>query len=448
MPTIGTYGRTDLDPTVRANPHQFLFASFFSEDSDPCMLVTHSTKSVTKVFKESINNDKTAETRLDGIFYPFIWAIKDEETGNPVLDGTDGDNIFRGNPEGLPSCVLRSVTLHQDGDPEQPATGKEAPSADVDRSKEGISFFALNPFGQYRASAEHGDAIENAEGEDRSGVFGKGIGLRGPAILTGWGYDLVGNPFPSGNTSTENAFAGTIEESGITVRSGHSVNPKDYVSAPIDFRYDQFRNVYTTERYETKRMAYITAGDPVNGYSFSPIATTVDGNLSVISPNTPPYPEGVLPNKAYDVSFSNFITLPAAVMIEIAMFPVSDGNGVSIIPRWVFRNNERSFLARITGGGGPTYTFTPIGTGGAAPGVEQKAFNLVELTHSEGIDTGRDSYPDGFSRQPIPDDAYVEMFRLPPNVEGITGYAWGAQVPSDTKFYFSQVNAHDGECEE
>jgi hypothetical protein len=181
-----------------------------------------------------------------------------------------------------------------------------------------------------------------------------------------------------------------------------------------------------------------------------------NGSLSATTPYVPPYSEDVVPNKAYDVSFSNFLTLPAAVMIEIAMIPVVEGVTTKVVPRWVFRNNERSFLARITGHSVGVYFFTPIGTGGALEGIEQKAFNTVELTRSEGIDITLDSYPDGFSWKPIGAkgvstahqvDAYVEMFRLPPDVGGLTGYSWGSQIPSDVRFYFSQVNAHDGECE-
>jgi len=63
----------------------------------------------------------------------------------------------------------------------------------------------------------------------------RGVGLRLPLILAGWGYDLDGVPVPSG-TSTD-LFKGDYP-------SGYQVDPSNYVAAPLDVRYDRDRGVW------------------------------------------------------------------------------------------------------------------------------------------------------------------------------------------------------------
>ncbi len=62
----------------------------------------------------------------------------------------------------------------------------------------------------------------------------RGIGLRGPLILTGWGFDTQGEPVPRGSGDL---FKGDVE-------FGWQTDPKDYISAPIDLRYDNDKNLW------------------------------------------------------------------------------------------------------------------------------------------------------------------------------------------------------------
>lgn len=64
----------------------------------------------------------------------------------------------------------------------------------------------------------------------------RGVGFRLPAMAVGWGYDFDGNPVPSG---TDGKFKGEVT-------NGYEVDPKDWISAPIDLRYDKERGVWTT----------------------------------------------------------------------------------------------------------------------------------------------------------------------------------------------------------
>jgi hypothetical protein len=83
----------------------------------------------------------------------------------------------------------------------------------------------------------HGDRF-------RDGGDVRGIGLRLPLIGVGWGFDLDGNPFPSGVAETGPNSSGTHFAGGYD--SGWQVDPKNYVAAPIDFRYDKDRHVWAT----------------------------------------------------------------------------------------------------------------------------------------------------------------------------------------------------------
>lgn len=80
----------------------------------------------------------------------------------------------------------------------------------------------------------------------------RGIGLRLPQIGVGWGYTTAGTPFPAG--SGTNKFKGEYS-------NGYEVDPKDYIAAPIDFRYDTDRNVWTAgdSRTKHKHLADTTA---------------------------------------------------------------------------------------------------------------------------------------------------------------------------------------------
>jgi hypothetical protein len=68
----------------------------------------------------------------------------------------------------------------------------------------------------------------------------RSIGLRTPIIAVGWGYDTNDLPVPNENNAspTEKFIGGTDH--------GADVDPKDYVAAPIDLRYDHDRGVWKT----------------------------------------------------------------------------------------------------------------------------------------------------------------------------------------------------------
>lgn len=64
----------------------------------------------------------------------------------------------------------------------------------------------------------------------------RSLGFRFPMMGVGWGYTTAGQPFPSGNSKTK--FKGELSD-------GTQVNPCDYVAAPVDFRYNIRKNIWT-----------------------------------------------------------------------------------------------------------------------------------------------------------------------------------------------------------
>lgn len=65
----------------------------------------------------------------------------------------------------------------------------------------------------------------------------RGIAFRLPMLAGGWGYTKDNVAIPSGTTSSK--FAGETTK-------GWNVDPLQYIVAPVDFRYDIQRNVWTT----------------------------------------------------------------------------------------------------------------------------------------------------------------------------------------------------------
>lgn len=72
----------------------------------------------------------------------------------------------------------------------------------------------------------------------------KGIGIRTPQMIVGWGYTTHGIPWPSGAPIASGVASGLIPFKNGDFR-GWTVDPQDYVAAPFDARYDVRKNVWT-----------------------------------------------------------------------------------------------------------------------------------------------------------------------------------------------------------
>lgn len=74
------------------------------------------------------------------------------------------------------------------------------------------------------------------------------MSLRGPLVMQGWGYDLDGKPIPNANDTPEWMENGVyrIDNLSDNFYSGYLSNSKIWPVAPIDFRFDRIRSVWTT----------------------------------------------------------------------------------------------------------------------------------------------------------------------------------------------------------
>lgn len=78
---------------------------------------------------------------------------------------------------------------------------------------------------------EHG--ISNY-GITSSGIF-RGIGLRGPVVIVGWGYDITGKPVPNA----------TPTNPGSSFIANHKQRADLWKAGPLDIRWDEGRGVWT-----------------------------------------------------------------------------------------------------------------------------------------------------------------------------------------------------------
>jgi hypothetical protein len=107
-----------------------------------------------------------------------------------------------------------------------------------------LPFKYTNASGQINLIAEPQDSHKNilsgqsyqSPASFRTEQDMRGLGMRLPMMGVGWGYTTDGTPFPAG--SGAGLFAGEVA-------NGYEVDPKYYVAAPIDIRYDEERELWT-----------------------------------------------------------------------------------------------------------------------------------------------------------------------------------------------------------
>lgn len=73
----------------------------------------------------------------------------------------------------------------------------------------------------------------------------RSIGLRGPLIVCGWGFDTAGMPVPYPVDETGDPILTSDPPTFINgATKGHQVDPRDYYSAPVDLRWDQAKKMW------------------------------------------------------------------------------------------------------------------------------------------------------------------------------------------------------------
>lgn len=67
------------------------------------------------------------------------------------------------------------------------------------------------------------------------------MGLRGPMVMAGWGYDIVGNPVPNAAASGSDL----IMKYSNQFASNYLINSQNWLAGAIDLRWDKWRGVWT-----------------------------------------------------------------------------------------------------------------------------------------------------------------------------------------------------------
>lgn len=167
----------------------------------------------------------------------------------------------------------------------------------------------------------------------------RSVGLRLPIMGIGWGKN---------SARTRNIPSGTTNElyAGETP-SGTHVDPQDYIAAPIDFRFDEDRGVWTCGDTEPTTFARITSVLAASGYyyaeevAFYPDVQQWQPKIPTDYPSGwndwPGNPNGVL----YEIG--KFSNRPFGTIVEVKQSTDAYSSGTF----WWFENDDNEFWAEI-----------------------------------------------------------------------------------------------------
>lgn len=120
-----------------------------------------------------------------------------------------------------------------------PTSGAEFPTiTDLDPYQSGFDFGVVIRGYSYPESLRVQEG-----GYDESGYY-RGMGLRAPLVLVGWGYDVDGKPVP--NLADPVLNSGLYAESGLLDEfwPGYLYNSQSWKAGPLDARYDYSRGLW------------------------------------------------------------------------------------------------------------------------------------------------------------------------------------------------------------
>lgn len=96
-----------------------------------------------------------------------------------------------------------------------------------------------------RAGGAPNTAIDTESQAESDDV--KFLSMRGPILLKSWGYDINNKPIPNAGDTLSSAKAGTFSDSNLSDKflDNFLAEPAAWPMAPIDFRFDRERRVWT-----------------------------------------------------------------------------------------------------------------------------------------------------------------------------------------------------------
>lgn len=197
-----------------------------------------------------------------------------------------------------------------------------------------------SPSGDYMGSVVSSDYDNMSSDFLRDPNDVRSVGFRLPAVGVGWGKTTEGLVAPSEPGGQPSG----LYKGGST--KGVDVDPKDYIAAPIDFRYDETRGVWTCARSEST-FARITKCVAASGY--------YEAEQVVFWPEIQQWQTAVGNQNIYPSGWSEEPGNPNGVMWEIGKFSVRPTGTIIEASRdlsasgtfWWFENDNNEFWAEI-----------------------------------------------------------------------------------------------------
>lgn len=261
--------------TENRSPHQLICAQVTEDDSGD--IRTHVVSSETNQELGNLYDNwrKAGGVGLNGIFRPFEidrgkYEFEGREEEEEGLE--EGESLAGSKITNFERLALHEVDYIQllDGLPDKPipkfySKGQVIPSNNEDFIP--ITIRTLNPFQNNVSEFNYNDisasgghdieyvvrgtsfpvdlSVRNSVTTDEDGNEVeeeidnyRGIGLRGPLVLVGWGFDTHGKPVP--NRDFDDAGGKTMEFADNFLR-----RPDLWKAGPVDLRWDYERNVWT-----------------------------------------------------------------------------------------------------------------------------------------------------------------------------------------------------------
>jgi len=149
---------------------------------------------------------RTSCVGLEGIFRSFIAGYNIDNNKLPFFDNPRG---------GLVSGVQTSENMN----PFQPGNDME---------------WLLNGINTY-------SGLHNRKVDDSLPYQQKPLGVRGPIVLNGWGWDLVGNPTPNASGESSTAYT-NLSENSFT--DNYLKKSNEWKTGPVELRWDDIRKLW------------------------------------------------------------------------------------------------------------------------------------------------------------------------------------------------------------
>ena len=284
----GKFAANARGPSAREASLQRILVSSLTETYPNCYKTTTGADTLQKSVNEMITDyDKKAYMSMDALFTPVSLA---GDGGLPRLAQTSLDCHKISSKNSNPPCYKSGGTT---GNPNtyaleisqyylNPLTNPNGFSSRANSNHDGHN---IDLVGRGQIVPQRGlmnNLLEKNASEKYPNDY-RFIGMRGPLVLHGWGYDTDGKPVPNSADSVDDASNGQFySTTSLTDKylDNWLQKPQTWPAAPIDLRFDRKRGVWVTPPPHRIVVAQLDSNLSANG---TVSATVLTG--SVLGPS-------------------------------------------------------------------------------------------------------------------------------------------------------------------